>query len=219
MFSKRLIELASLIPTHSTVVDIGCDHALLDIYLTINRHCKCTASDISENCLEKAKLNLKKFKLEKEIPLVLSDGLNNVEYNNSDYIVIAGMGTETILKILENCTADNIIVQTNTDIFDFRETITDNFIIENEKVVYDKKVFYVLMKLKRGKKKYNYSDYLIGPVIKKQKTGVYKKYKEYLFDKYSEIYNNLKNTSFSIEKMNKRLEIKAYLNMIKRYSK
>ena len=201
------------------MVDVGCDHALLDIYLTINRHCKCTASDISENCLEKAKLNLKKFKLEKEIPLVLSDGLNNVEYNNSDYIVIAGMGTETILKILENCTADNIIVQTNTDIFDFRETITDNFIIENEKVVYDKKVFYVLMKLKRGKKKYNYSDYLIGPVIKKQKTGVYKKYKEYLFDKYSEIYNNLKNTSFSIEKMNKRLEIKAYLNMIKRYSK
>ena len=71
MFSKRLIELASLIPTHSTVVDVGCDHALLDIYLTINRHCKCTASDISENCLEKAKLNLKKFKLEKEIPLDL----------------------------------------------------------------------------------------------------------------------------------------------------
>ena len=24
------------------------------------------------------------------------------EYDNSDYIVIAGMGTETILKILEN---------------------------------------------------------------------------------------------------------------------
>lgn len=219
MFSKRLIELASLIPTHSTVYDIGCDHALLDIYLTINRHCKCTASDISENCLNKAKLNLKKFKLEKEIPLILSDGLEKIDYKKSDYIVLAGMGTDTILKILDNCTADNIIVQTNTDVFEFRETITDNFIIENEKIVYEKNVFYVLMKLKRGKKKYNYSDYLLGPVIKKKNTGVYKNYKDFLLQKYSEIYNNLKNTSLNIKNLNKKMEILAFLRIIKRYSK
>ena len=75
------------------------------------------------------------------------------------------------------------------------------------------------MKLKRGKKRYNYSDYLIGPIIKKHQTGIYKKYKEYLLSKYTEIYENLKNTSNSIKNLTKRLEIKSYLSMIKRYSK
>ena len=61
MFSKRLLEIASLVPVHSTVVDVGCDHALLDIYLTLHRNCNCTASDINENCLKSARENIKKY--------------------------------------------------------------------------------------------------------------------------------------------------------------
>ena len=63
MFSKRLLEIASLVPVHSTVVDVGCDHALLDIYLTLHRNCNCTASDINENCLKSARENIKKYSL------------------------------------------------------------------------------------------------------------------------------------------------------------
>ena len=63
MFSKRLLEIASLVPVHSTVVDVGCDHGLLDIYLTLHRNCKCTASDINENCLKSARENIKKYSL------------------------------------------------------------------------------------------------------------------------------------------------------------
>ena len=59
MFSKRIIELADLVPMKSTVVDVGCDHALLDIYLTSNRRCKCTASDINPKCLKSANENIK----------------------------------------------------------------------------------------------------------------------------------------------------------------
>ena len=33
ILSKRLETIASLIPLGASVIDIGCDHALLDIYL------------------------------------------------------------------------------------------------------------------------------------------------------------------------------------------
>ncbi len=214
MFSQRLIEIASLIPIKSHVVDVGCDHGLLDIYLTINRDCRCIASDISSTCLQKARENIEKFKLEDEIEIIQSDGLENIKYSKKDYIVIAGMGTNTILEILETCVADNIIVQTNTDLFDFRETITDNFEIVDEKVVYDKKIYYVIMKLKRGKKRYSYADYLIGPVIKNKHVGVYKEYKEYLLEKYIQIYDNIPNTS-----LNKKLEIRSMIRSLKKYCK
>lgn len=212
MFSKRLIEIASLIPSHSSVIDVGCDHGLLDIYLTINKSCKCTASDINENCLDKAKTNIKKFKLEKEIELKKSVGLKEIDYKPSYYIVIAGMGTNTILDILDNCHANNIVIQTNTELFDFRETITENYIIMDEKVVCERGIYYVIMKLKRGIKKYNYSDYLIGPIIKNKNTGIYKEYKQYLLDKYIKIYESIPSL-----KLNKRLEIRSLVNIIKKY--
>lgn len=214
MFSKRLIEIASLIPSRSTVVDVGCDHALLDIYLTINSGCKCTAADISTQCLEKAKENIKKFKLEDEILLVNTDGLNEIKYSKKDYIVIAGMGTDTILEILDTCHADNVIVQTNTDLFDFREAITDNFEIVDEKVVFERNIYYVIMKLKRGRKNYSYADYFIGPIIKNLHTGIYKGYKDFLLEKYTSIYNNI-----PAKKLNKRLEIKSIIRSLKKYSK
>ena len=213
MFSKRLLEIASLIPAGSNVVDVGCDHGLLDILLTINRDCNCIAADISEACLKSAKENIKKFKLEKKIPLILSDGLTDISYEKTDYIVLAGMGTNTILKILETCTADNIIVQTNTDIFDFRETITDNFYIDDEKVVYEKKIYYVIMKLKRGKRRYNYSDFLIGPIIKNKNKGVYLDYKNYLLNKYTTVYK-----SIPFSKLNKKLEYRSMIRKIKKYT-
>ena len=54
--SNRLAAIASLVPLKSSVIDIGCDHALLDIYLYQNKQVeKIIASDINENALNNAK--------------------------------------------------------------------------------------------------------------------------------------------------------------------
>ena len=53
--SKRLKEIANYIPDNIKMVDIGCDHALLDIYLTLYNDNKCLATDISEGALKQAK--------------------------------------------------------------------------------------------------------------------------------------------------------------------
>lgn len=212
MFSKRIIELADLVPMKSTVVDVGCDHALLDIYLTSNRRCKCTASDINPKCLKSANENIKKFGLENKIKVVESDGLKNIKYNNTDIIVIAGMGTSTILDILKDNHADNIIIQSNKDLVTLRESLLDDFIVEDERIVKERGIYYVLMKLKRGNKNYNNADYLIGPIIKDKNDGLYLEYKKMLYIKYKNIYDNIKNLQ-----LNKKIEIKRILKTIKKY--
>lgn|SRR5574344_552911 len=212
MFSKRLIEIASLVPLKSNVIDVGCDHGLLDIYLTLNRKCKCVASDINENCLKQAKTNIKKFGLTDEIEIVLSDGLSNINYTKDDVVVIAGMGTSTILEILNNTIADSIIIQSNTDLTELREELSDNFYIEDEKIVKERGIYYIIMSLKRGTKRYSDADYIIGPIIKNENNGIYKDYKEHLLAKYNKIYESVKNTN-----LNKRLEIGRIIRIIKKY--
>lgn len=62
--SKRLLTIADLIDTKN-VIDVGCDHALLDIYLTQEKQLNCRGTDISSKVLENAKNNVKKYNLEK----------------------------------------------------------------------------------------------------------------------------------------------------------
>ncbi|HPF83398.1 MAG TPA: class I SAM-dependent methyltransferase [Bacilli bacterium] len=212
MFSKRIIEIASLIPIKSSVVDVGCDHGLLDVYLTLNRKCKCIASDINENCLNQAKTNFKKFGLTKEIKIVNTDGLKNIDYKNNDYIVIAGMGTTTILDILDNNHADNLIIQSNNDLITLREELSDDYCIIDEKIIKERDIYYVVLKLKRGKSRYNDSDYILGPIIKNKKSGLYKEYKEHLLNKYNKIYNEVK-----YKNLDKRLEIGRIIRKIRKY--
>ena len=68
--NARLKKIGDLVETNSFCLDIGCDHALLDIYLVKrDKNIKTVASDIAEGPLEQAKKNIKRERLEKEIDL------------------------------------------------------------------------------------------------------------------------------------------------------
>ena len=77
--SKRLEAVATLVDVGAKVIDVGCDHAYLDIYLTLNNDNKCIATDINENALNMAKTNIKKYKLGKKIKTILTDGLKDID--------------------------------------------------------------------------------------------------------------------------------------------
>ena len=115
--SKRLEVVASFVNDNSKVIDIGCDHGLLSIYL-VNKYknVKVIASDINENALSSAITNIKKEKLENRIETRLGSGLDVVKADEIDTIVIAGMGANTIVGILKYSTSklsdvNNIIIQ------------------------------------------------------------------------------------------------------------
>ena len=135
MLSKRLKAIASLVKTKS-VIDVGCDHALLCIYLT-NKGINCRGTDISENVLKGAYENLKKYNLDGKIELIQADGLVNIKIKQDDTIIIAGMGTSTILNILKDYDYNNpLIISSNNDLYKLRkEIIKKGYYIKNKPFV------------------------------------------------------------------------------------
>ena len=192
----RLALIASLIDESSNVYDVGCDHGLLDIYLTLNKKNKCVASDINENALSTAKKNIKEYNLEKEIEIVVSDGIKELNIESPSTVVISGMGAFTILDILNNPkikNIDNLIIQSNNHIELLRKEISKTgFFIENEIVVLDRKRYYVIIKFKKGSKTYSKKDLYLGPVLKTKEDSETKSYYKYLLEKNIEILNNIK---------------------------
>ena len=128
--SKRLEAISSLIPINSKIIDIGCDHAMLDIYLYqkgISN--KIIASDINNNALNNAKNNIKKYKLDKHIKTRLGSGLEPLtKEDNIDTIIISGMGTYTITSFLKKDknkleNINTLIIQSNTKLALLRKEI------------------------------------------------------------------------------------------------
>lgn len=179
--SKRLKEISNYIPDNIKMVDIGCDHALLDIYLYKNRkNIKIIASDVNENALEQAKKNIKKYNLEKHIETRISNGLDNISDSEIDTIVISGMGAHTIvgilhmnLKKLKN--VSNIIIQSNNHIDFLRKRITElNYYIDSEKLVKDNGIIYTIISFKKGKKRYKKYELYFGPYLLKENSSLFK---------------------------------------------
>jgi len=179
--SKRLKEISNYIPDNIKMVDIGCDHALLDIYLYKNRkNISIIASDVNKNALNQAKTNIKKYNLEDVIETRISNGLDNISKDEIDTIVISGMGAHTIigilhmnLKKLEN--VENIIVQSNNHIDFLRKKITElNYYIDNEKLVKDNGIIYTIISFKKGKKRYNKKELYFGPYLLKENSDLFR---------------------------------------------
>ena len=160
--SLRLKSLAEFINDNSNMVDIGCDHGLLDIYLIqTKKNIKIIASDVNKNALNNAKSNIKKYKLENKITTVLSNGLDNIDTSNIDTIVIAGMGSHTIAGILYNNlkkikNVNRLIIQSNNDLDFLRYKVTKiGYYIEREKLVKDAGIIYTIIEFKKGYRLYN----------------------------------------------------------------
>ncbi|MCM1132710.1 MAG: Nif3-like dinuclear metal center hexameric protein [Ruminococcus flavefaciens] len=103
MLDKRLELCAELVGGEGVVCDVGTDHGYLAVELIKSGKCsKVIASDINQGPLESARKTVEKYGLSDKIELVLSDGLENISLDDVSDIVIAGMGGETIVHILES---------------------------------------------------------------------------------------------------------------------
>lgn len=106
--SRRLLKCAEMVTPNSKIADIGTDHAYLPIYLALNNKISyAIASDLRIGPLENAISNIKNFNLENIIETRISDGLKNIIENEVDEVVIAGMGGNVIINILEECKWEN----------------------------------------------------------------------------------------------------------------
>ena len=126
--SDRLKEISEFISPKDKVIDIGCDHALLDIYLCEQyKDLKIIASDVHEGALNNARTNIEKYNMTERIDLRLGDGLTIINPEEIDTVLMSGMGFYTIKDVLSNevkmVNVKKIVVQSNTDIVKTRKFI------------------------------------------------------------------------------------------------
>ena len=145
--SKRLKTIIEFLDLNDSVVDVGCDHGLLSIYLKENNLVNSIiASDVNQNALDSAINNISKANL--DIPTVLSDGIRDVDLTGINTLVIAGMGATTIKHILSDSEKlmhiNKIVTQSNNDHEMLRNFMNDiGYYLSNELYVFDKGKWYV----------------------------------------------------------------------------
>lgn len=190
--SLRLNAILNMIDNKDTLIDVGCDHALLDIEaLRLKKVKKALAIDINEKALDNALRNIEKLKV-KNITLLNADGLNNIDVYENDIVVISGLGTRTIKHILFNKDVNEVIIQSNNDIFELRKFMNKKYLIKDEKVIKEKGIYYVIIYYIKGKKKYSLNELLFGPFILKDE----KEYLIHLRKKYTKIYDDIPKKYF-----------------------
>ena len=153
--SKRLQTIADFVKKNSVVADIGTDHAHIPIYLIENNIIdKAYACDINKGPLEKAKENIANFGVSENIVLRLSNGLDKMSNKEVDTIIIAGMGGELIIDILNRGKVffdkkNTFILSPHTKVDEVRDYLIRNgFKIIKEDMCIDEGKFYTVMEVR-----------------------------------------------------------------------
>jgi tRNA (adenine22-N1)-methyltransferase len=103
--SKRLNTAGELVHNGARLADVGCDHGYVPVSLLEQKKIiSAIACDINVDPLASCKRLVDEYSYSDKIKCVLSNGLQNVNGNEIDDILIAGMGGELIADILDNCT-------------------------------------------------------------------------------------------------------------------
>lgn len=184
--SKRLQTICDFVPENKNTIDVGCDHALVDIYLNKYKNCNCLATDISKKCIEKANENIKKHQA--LVQTKVTNGLENINLSDQ-IIIISGMGTKTILEIINKKITNDLIISTHNNIPLLKKILyKKGYRVYKETVIYDKKYYVITYyKYKKGKKTNPYT----SPYYNKE-------YYQFLLDKYKNIYEKNHKLKYKI---------------------
>ena len=216
--SKRLLAVANMVEKNSTLLDVGCDHALLDIYLSQNKIIKkAIAADITEGALNQAKKNISLSNVD-NIETRLGDGLEVLNAKDKvNTITISGLGNQKIISILKSNynkldKVKNIIIQSNTGYNEIRkEIIKLGYYIDNEVLVKENNIIYVIISFKKGFKKYSKRQLYFGPILLNNKNKLFIELNKNIIDKNNVIINNLPR-----KKIIKKLKLKLVNYIIKK---
>ena len=197
--SKRLQTIADFVKKDAVVADIGTDHAHIPIYLIKNNIIsKAYACDINAGPLEKAKENINYYGV-KNIELRLSNGLEKLKTDEADTVIIAGMGGELIIDILDRGQGffdkkNTFILSPHTKIEEVRNYLLRKGLkILKEDMCIDEGKFYTVMEVKciENKEMYSEAELLYGKYLIENKHPVLIRFLKKEEAKYISILSNI----------------------------
>lgn len=204
LLSKRLAQVAALVPKQARVADIGSDHAYLPIYLVAKEHINyAVAGEVAQGPFRAATSQIKKYGYTKEIIPRLADGLAAIQLEDQiDTIVIAGMGGILTTAILSNGQTDKLltkekrlILQPNNHELGVRHwLVTNQYKIYEEQIIEEHGKFYeIISACYQEGYHYTMKEIYFGPILMRQKTATFKKKWQKELRTKQEILNNLQN--------------------------
>ena len=189
MKQLRLKALASFVNEEDSVLDVGTDHGYLPVCLRKQYpQMAIGASDVAEGPLKKCAETFAKYRIG-DIPVYLSDGLKDIPKPYS-CVIIAGMGGQTIRKILQEGAeylqyVEKLIIEPNSEPEKARKAIREaGYRIQSESMIKEYK-YYVLIEAQKCEEapEYTEDEYIYGPCLMKEKPAIYREYLEKEYNK------------------------------------
>ncbi|MBQ0058971.1 MAG: SAM-dependent methyltransferase [Lachnospiraceae bacterium] len=180
--SGRLQTIADMIDPCGAVTDVGCDHALLSIYLLEQGKVDfALGSDLREGPLKMAEANKERAGFTDQLSLVKWDGVPASPPDGA--LVIAGMGGMLMARIL-NDAADRlhhfsqIILEPQSDLDVLRKAVASlGFFISDEEMVIDEGKYYAVIKAQPGTQEpLTDKEWLYGPFLIRKRNEALKGY-------------------------------------------
>ena len=159
VLSKRLKALACMVTPGRRVVDVGCDHGFVSIYL-VQRGIspQVLAMDVRTGPLSRAKEHIAEAGLGGYIETRLSDGLLAYQEGEADSLICAGMGGRLMMKILTESRGkargfQELILQPQSELPAFRRFLREEgYQLLDENIIWEEGKYYFLMKVRYGGK-------------------------------------------------------------------
>lgn len=149
--------LADMVTPGNRIVDVGCDHGFLSIYLVqAGLSPRAVAMDVREGPLAAAKAHVEEYGLGDYIEVRLSDGLAEYVPGEADAMVCAGMGGRLMERILKAGMEKargmkELILQPQSELAEFRRFLrSSGFEIVQEEALKEDGKFYFAMKAVYG---------------------------------------------------------------------
>ncbi|MFT8871015.1 MAG: class I SAM-dependent methyltransferase [Sporolactobacillus sp.] len=183
--SARLQAVLHAIPSGGCLADIGSDHAYIPCQaIRAGIVSRAIAGEVREGPFRQSVLNVRAYGLETSVDVRFGDGLDVIAGGEADTIVIAGMGGELIVHLLERGSAKiekaSLVLQPN-----IREPLcrgwlaAHGWLIERETIVEEASHFYEIIRARKAGSgecaELSESELLLGPQLLIQKQTIFLK--------------------------------------------
>lgn len=174
---ERLETIGRLVPEGSVLADIGTDHGYLPVWLLRQgRISRAIAGDIAAGPCQAARNTVALYGLQDKVEVRQGSGLEVLQPEEADCIVIAGMGGSTIISILSAApetarSAGLLVLQPMAGAAGLRRWLTENdWQITDEELTDDPPHFYEIICARPGRDKiYSAAEYAVGPALLRKK--------------------------------------------------
>lgn len=199
--SKRLETVASMVTKGNCVVDVGCDHGFVPIFLVESGISpSAVAADVRPGPLSRAKEHIKEHGLEEKIQTRLSDGLANITSGEADSLIMSGIGGILMVRLLTDGdetarSFQEMILSPQSELADVRRYLVANgYFIEYEHMLCDEGKFYFIFHVVVTKDERDWSkdEYRYGKTICTEDVDTFRAYLEKEKRQYEQILEKMK---------------------------